>query len=76
MVGLTGTKDQIAQAAAAYNVKYEQVINPQGYYSMDHTSTLFLLAPDGSFVAQFDHHTDPARITGIIQRHIAEKGTL
>lgn len=74
LVGLTGTPEQVERAAAAYNISYEKVADQSGSYSMDHSTSLYLLAPDGSFVALFDHHSDPARIAGLIRRHLAERG--
>jgi protein SCO1/2 len=49
VVGLTGTATQIAKVAAAYHVYYAR----QGKgadYSVDHTSVLYLMDPNGRFV--------------------------
>ena len=51
--GLTGTAEQIAQVAKEYRVYYaEHRTGPgPGDYSMDHSSVLYLMGPDGAFVA-------------------------
>jgi len=53
ITGLTGTPDQIAQVAKEYRVYYaEHRTGPgAGDYTMDHSSILYLIGPDGSFVA-------------------------
>jgi len=48
MVGLTGTTQQIAQAARAYRVYYARSRpRDSGDYLMDHSSFTYLVGPDG-----------------------------
>jgi len=57
MLGLIGSEDMVARVAAGFRVKYEKVpsdTDPQRYF-MDHTASLFLLGPDGSFRTKFAH---------------------
>jgi protein SCO1/2 len=51
--GLTGTPEQIAAAAKEYRVYYAEHRTGPGPddYSMDHSSVLYLMGPDGAFVA-------------------------
>ncbi|MDB5401280.1 MAG: hypothetical protein QOD93_6786 [Acetobacteraceae bacterium] len=51
--GLTGTPEEIAQVAKEYRVYYAEHRTGSGPndYSMDHSSVLYLMSPDGSFVA-------------------------
>ena len=53
LVGLTGSPEEIADAARAYRVFYAPHQTGPGPedYSMDHSSILYLMGPDGSFVA-------------------------
>ncbi len=53
MVGLTGSASQIAAAAKAYRVYYAEHRTGTGPddYSMDHSSVLYLMGPDGRFIA-------------------------
>jgi protein SCO1/2 len=43
----TGTPDAIAEAAAAFGVPYAKVPLPNGGYTMDHGSGIFVVGPDG-----------------------------
>ena len=51
--GLTGTPDEIARVAREYRVYYAEHRTGTGPndYSMDHSSVLYLMSPDGGFVA-------------------------
>ncbi len=53
LVGLTGSAEQIAAAAKAYRVYYTEHRTGTGPddYTMDHSSVLYLMGPDGRFVA-------------------------
>jgi protein SCO1/2 len=48
MMGLTGTPAQVAQAAKAYMVYYQKAGSGPNY-TMDHSTALYLMAPDGQF---------------------------
>jgi len=52
LLGLTGTVEQVAAATAAYRVYTAPHRTGPGPndYTMDHTSLLYLMAPDGRFV--------------------------
>jgi protein SCO1/2 len=50
-VGLTGTPAGIASVAHSFRVYYAKHPLPDGSYSVDHTSALYLLSPDGKFNA-------------------------
>src|SRR5690348_7576378 len=53
LLGLTGTPDQIAHVAKEYRVYYAEHRTGPGPndYSMDHSSVLYLMDPNGKFVA-------------------------
>jgi protein SCO1 len=53
IIGLTGSAEQIAGAAKAYRVYYAEHRTGPGPddYSMDHSSVLYLMGPDGRFIA-------------------------
>jgi protein SCO1/2 len=52
-IGLTGSDEQIAAVAKAYRVYYAEHRTGPGPddYSMDHSSVLYLMGPDGKFIA-------------------------
>ena len=62
LIALTGTKDKIAEVAAAYRVYYAQV-KKQGSdaddYILDHTSIIYLMGPEGHYRAHFTEETTP-----------------
>jgi len=53
ITGLTGTPDEIASVAKAYRVYYAEHRTGPGPndYSMDHSSVLYLMDPQGGFIA-------------------------
>ena len=53
VAGLTGTPEQIAAVAKAYRVYYAEHRTGKGPddYTMDHSSVLYLMGPDGRFIA-------------------------
>ena len=69
IVALTGTPEQIAQAAKAYRVYYKKV--PQGDgYTMDHTGILYLMDPQGRFTTHFTPNTSPADMAARIRKQL------
>ena len=53
LIGLTGTPEQVAKATDAYRVyaaRHKTGPGPNDY-TMDHSSLLYLMAPDGHFLA-------------------------
>ncbi|MCE9648239.1 MAG: SCO family protein [Parvibaculum sp.] len=61
LIGLTGTPAQIAQVAKEYRVFYEKVKDDDGSgdYTMDHSSVVYLMGPDGGFLSFFPPATSP-----------------
>ena len=56
-VGLTGTEEEIAKAAKAYRVYYRAHLDGRvgngADYSIDHTGDVYLMDPEGKFVAYY-----------------------
>lgn len=74
IVGLTGTDAQIASVAKAYQVYYakgEQV--DEHDYMMDHSSLIYLMAPDGKLIATFPENADPAALVKALHDQWAAK---
>lgn len=59
MVGLTGTPEQVAAAAAAFKVFYRKAPRPDGDYFMEHSGSIYVMAPDGVFRGTLDIHESP-----------------
>lgn len=59
--GLTGTRQQIDAAAKAYGARYEFAGDrASGDYSIDHTSVIYVMGPDGKLLTRFTHNASPA----------------
>jgi len=56
-VGLTGSEEEIAKAAESYRVYYRahlDALHSNGAdYSIDHTANVYLMSPEGRFVAYY-----------------------
>jgi len=55
LIGLTGTRDMIQRVADQFKVRFEKgEVDPQNpqKYTMDHSASLFLMAPDGRFITK------------------------
>ena len=63
MVGLTGSEQMIKRVVDQFKAKYqkEEIADGQDplLYNMDHTASLYLMAPDGSFITKFAHGISP-----------------
>ncbi|MBZ0216914.1 MAG: SCO family protein, partial [Fimbriimonadaceae bacterium] len=59
-VALTGEETEIARIAKAYRIHRVKVV-PEGSdaddYLVDHSSTTYLMGPDGKFLTLFPHNT-------------------
>lgn len=70
VIGLTGTPEQIADAAKAYRAYYQKVGEGEGY-TMNHSLTVYLMGPDGKFRAALSSDLGPDRSAQVIQRNMA-----
>jgi protein SCO1/2 len=68
VLGLTGSKEQVAAAARAFRVYYAKAGEDGPDYAMDHSSIIYLMDPQGRFVANFTHETPPARMAQRLQQ--------
>jgi protein SCO1/2 len=62
ILALTGTPDEVAQAAKGYRVYYAKHPEVGGDYSMDHSSVIYVMDPQGRFTASFTHESTPEQI--------------
>jgi protein SCO1/2 len=63
-IGATGSLEAIAATAAAFGVPYAKVTMPEGGYTMDHGSGIFVVGPAGDIVAYLSAPHD----AGVIAR--------
>jgi protein SCO1/2 len=74
VLGLTGTPQQVAEAAALYGAAYrlgERGGSAMGY-SVDHSAYTYLLDPLGKLQQTLDHATPPERIVSAIRSQLGE----
>ncbi len=71
LVALTGSDQQIAAAAKAYRVYYRKAEDPSvSEYLMDHSSFIYLMGPDGTYVSHFAHNASPQEIAEGLKRFL------
>jgi protein SCO1/2 len=71
MVRLTGTKEQIAQAAKAYRVFYQKAPGATAdEYLMDHTLLIYLMDGDGKYITHFGPDATPDQVAEEIRKHL------
>jgi cytochrome oxidase Cu insertion factor (SCO1/SenC/PrrC family) len=73
LIALTGTPEQIKQAAKAYRVYYSKVENgaPDAYL-MDHSAFIYLMGPDGEYRRHFGHDAAPEKIAEALRAELAQ----
>lgn len=73
LVGLTGTVEQIAAAAASFNVTYgvqAAADSASGREEIFHTAYLFLMNRDGEFIDVFGYGTRAERIAAALRSYL------
>ena len=72
LVGLTGSHEEIRAAAKAYRVYYAKAKDDgsSAEYLMDHSSIVYLMGPDGNYVAHFSYGTGPDKMAEGIAKHL------
>ena len=71
IMALTGTPEEIAQAAKEYRVYYAKHPEAGGDYSMDHSSVIYVMDPEGRFTASFTHENTPEEIAERLKKLLA-----
>jgi protein SCO1/2 len=73
MIGLTGTAEEIKNAARVYRVYYrkaETAENAGKEYLMDHSSVVYLMGRDGRYLTHFTHQSQSEDIEKFIRKHL------
>lgn len=69
IIGLSGNEDQVEAAAKAFLIAYEKdKPNQAGNYSMNHSTYIFIVRPDGN-MGQLMGHQDPPEDIANVLRH-------
>jgi protein SCO1/2 len=73
IVGLTGSEQQIAVAAKAYRVYYQKETPKEGgAYTMDHSSFIYLMDPEGGLAALFGPQTNADELAAAIGQKLGQ----
>ena len=70
VIGLTGTPEQVAEAARVYRAYFEKVGDGEDY-TMNHRLTVYLMGPDGKFRSALSYDLGPERSAQLIRRVMA-----
>ncbi len=70
LIGLTGTPEEIQAVAKAYRVYYRKVKDEKSTaeYTVDHTSIIYLMGPEGEFITHFTHATPVATMVEKLEK--------
>jgi protein SCO1 len=71
ILALSGSPEEIARAAKAYRVYYAKRPEAGGDYSMDHSSVIYVMDPEGRFTATFTHQSTPEEIAERLKKLLA-----
>jgi len=71
-VGLTGSPEQVAEAAKAYRIAYSkfQEDPTKDDYSIDHSALVYLMDKNGEYVTHFAYGTPAAKIAEALRRYL------
>lgn len=74
-LGATGPLPAVAAAAAAFGVPYAKVTLPEGGYTIDHGSGIFIVGPSGGIAAYSSAPHDAATIARDYRKVVAFEGS-
>jgi protein SCO1/2 len=69
-VGLTGTSQQLAPVEKKFRVSAQKQTLPGGSYSMNHSSVIYLMGPDGKLVSFYDEAASPDELAKNIRQKL------
>jgi len=69
LLGLTGSPEQIREAAHNYRVYYAKAGDSDDYL-VDHSAYVYLVGPDGRTLTYFKHDATPETIAEAVGRHL------
>ena len=72
IVGLTGTPEQIKHAADSFKVYYSRVDDKTSAmgYVMDHSGFIYLMGPDGKYLAHFPFNAPEQQLIEGLNHHV------
>lgn len=73
LTGLTGSEAMIDRVAKRFKIKYEKQVDPSAdpdRYAVDHSTGIYLMAPDGEFVTRFAYSLSAEQIVEKLGAHL------
>lgn len=73
-IGLSGPADALADLAGPLAIKYFEYVDEQGRRSIDHTSSIMIIDPQGRVIGAFPPPQHPERMLGLfsaLRRHLS-----
>ncbi|BAO45641.1 metal ABC transporter solute-binding protein, Zn/Mn family [Thiolapillus brandeum] len=73
LIGLRGTQAMTDRLVREFNVTVEKVVDDPKHpekYLIDHTASLYLMAPDGRFITKFAHGITPSQLVEKLREYI------
>lgn len=67
-IGLTGDEAEITQVTKAYRVFYQAHAEEGDNYTVDHSGVVYLMSPEGKFVANYSLDTSPDMMAADLRR--------
>ena len=74
LVALTGSEDEVREAARAWRVYYHVPDEEGDAYLVDHSTFVYLMGPDGSYRSHFGIDTSPEKMAEVIGEEITASG--
>ena len=75
LIGLTGSEAQVARMTSAYKVYYATAPSDKsdGSYMVDHSGYLYLMDPQGRYLAHFPHNVASQRLADVLRSHMLRR---
>ena len=73
LIGLTGSRAMIDRVAQQFKARYEKVLEEgtdPDLYAMDHSASVYLMAPDGKFITKFAHGISPESMAELLLENL------
>ncbi|WP_456372735.1 metal ABC transporter solute-binding protein, Zn/Mn family [Thiolapillus sp.] len=73
LIGLRGTEAMTQRLIKEFNVTVEKVVDDPAHpekYLIDHTASLYLMAPDGRFITKFAHGITPSQLVSKLKEYM------
>ncbi len=73
LIGLRGTEAMTRRLIKEFNVTVEKVVDDPAHpekYLIDHTASLYLMAPDGRFITKFAHGITPGQLVKKLEEYM------